>query len=99
MTPNEKIAALEQRIAQLERTIDSILVVKGKMVEFVVPVRMRKELTFYRANVISNDGAAEITSGNGAPVSAPVGSLFLKLNGTANNTLFVMEPGGWSSTA
>lgn len=56
----------------------------------------------YGRTVFIGDGAARIASGTGSPagvVSAPVGSLYLRLDGGATTTLYVKEAGtsstGW----
>lgn len=91
MTPDERIRQLESRIAKLER----VMKVRGNMVTFTVPVKMMKSVLMTQA---------EVLSGYGAPtnvVQAPIGSMYLRLDGGAGTTLYMKEAAaisGWSTT-
>ena len=92
MTPDERIRQLENRLVRLER----VMKVKGNMVTFTVPVKMMKSILMTQA---------EILAGYGDPtnvVQAPIGSMYLRLDGGGGSTLYMKEAAaisGWSTTA
>lgn len=93
MTPDERLTKIERTLSLIQR----VLKVSSTRVEVLAPVTMRRQLT---VNGIT------IHTGNGTPegvVIAPVGSLFLRLDGGAGTTLYVKEANtdatGWSTTA
>jgi hypothetical protein len=92
MTPEQRIQYLEQRIERLER----VMKVQGNLVTFMVPVSFVKGLSIDQAKFIA--GYGDPTSN----IQAPIGSVYLRLDGTVNNTLYMKEGdtlAGWSATA
>lgn len=96
MMPND----YENRIRKLERELTAyrkaMPIING---EVVVKQPMRTQGMF-------TVGKAIIRSGTGTPegvVTAPIGAMFLRLDGGAGTTLYMKESGtgntGWSTTA
>ena len=94
MNPLEsRVQKLEQELAQLKRFISfdtNTVTIYGSLAV---------------KGLINMQGAI-ITTGTGSPegvVTATIGSIYLRRNGTGSNTLYVKESGtastGWSTTA
>lgn len=90
---------LEKRVAELEKEIATLrraLKVSSDRIEILTPVYFRYPITVMGATIL----AGSVNPQN--RITASVGALFLRRNGSADNVLFIKESGtgntGWSVT-
>jgi hypothetical protein len=93
MTPEQRLQKLERKMLAFDR----IFKASSTRLEVLVPVTMRRPLTVNGVTIHTGNGSPE------AVVTAPIGSIFLQLDGGSGTTLYVKESGtgntGWSTTA
>jgi hypothetical protein len=97
MSPEDRIDVLERKMRAFERTLKP----SSTRLDILVPVTMRRQLTVNGMTIHTGDGSPE------SVVVAPIGSIYLRLDGGAGSTLYVKEAAdiagdksqGWSTTA
>jgi len=93
MTPEQRLEKLERKMRLYDRAFN----ITSSRVDIQIPVTVRKHITINGASIYSGTGTPE------SVITAPVGSMYLRVNGGSGTTLYIKESGtgntGWSTTA